>query len=76
MIPQLPLGGFGRVAAAPVGWTLMIPQLPLGGFGRVAAAPVGWTLTIPQLPLGGFQAQGQMDKVEYESVTAYIGAVV
>jgi nitrogen fixation protein len=33
-IPQLPLGGFERVAAAGVGWTLTIPQLPLGGFRR------------------------------------------
>jgi len=31
-IPQLPLGGFGRVSARCVGWTLTIHQLPLGGF--------------------------------------------
>src|SRR5215510_12626218 len=33
-IPQLPLGGFERIAAACVGWTLTIPQLPLGGIAK------------------------------------------
>src|SRR5215510_280533 len=42
-IPQLPLGGFERIAAA------CVPQLPLGGFERIAAA------CVPQLPLGGFE---------------------
>jgi hypothetical protein len=34
IIPQLPLGGFGKAFVADVGWTLIIPQLPLGGLPK------------------------------------------